>query len=118
MRWRVIPDPRLPQQHPPLMDLSFATLGWLHRAAQSVGSERFFETLERAQFYLDRTLAHVRTPGERAVYTGLSEALGGLIDADRAARLLLRDSVSGLDAAEATEFVELCEAAGDEGIMP
>lgn len=93
----------------PLTDTSFATLGWLNRSAQAIGSDRFFEALERANFYLDRTLGHVRTPAERAVYNGLSEALGGLIEADRAARTVLKDSVSDINAADACEFVELCE---------
>lgn len=106
----MIPDPKPPLKHPPLMDLSFAALGWLTRASQAVGADRFFEELERAQFYLGRSRAHARTPGELALIEGLSEALGGLIDADRQARQLLTDSVSGMDAAEATEFIEMCEA--------
>lgn len=108
-----MPDPRPPLQHPPLMDLSFAALGWLIRSSQAVGAERFFESLERAQFYLDRTAVYAHTPAERAVWEGLSAALDGLIAADRQAREMLRDSVSGMDAAQACEFVELCEAADD-----
>ena len=107
------PDPRPPRQHPPLMDLSFAALGWLLRASQAVGADRFFESLERAQFYLDRTRVYAHTPAEKAIVGGLEEMMGQLINADRDARGMLRDSVSGMNAAEASEFVELCES-GDE----
>jgi hypothetical protein len=98
---------------PPLTDLSFATLGWLVRSSQAVGADRFFESLERAQFYLDRTADYTHTPAEKAIWEGLSAALDGLIAADRQARRMLKDSVSGMDAAEATEFIEMCEAADD-----
>lgn len=108
-----LPNPRLPRQHPPLMDVSFAALGWLHRAAQAVGSDRFFEALDRAQFYLDRTAELAHTPAERAVWEGLQHILGELITADRAARTLLDASCAGMDAVVATEFVEMCEAADD-----
>lgn len=104
-----LPDPRPPQRHPLLMDVSFACLGWLNRAAQAVGSERFFESLERAQFYLDRTQSCVSTPAERAVWQGLYEALGGLIDADRAARRTLAESCQEMAVADIAEFVELAE---------
>lgn len=105
-----LPNPRPPLKHPPLMDLSFAALGWLYRAAEASGSERFAETLDRCRFYLERTERHVTTPAERAVFDALSSAVDGLITANAQARVLLSDSVSGMDAAEASEFVELCEA--------
>jgi F420-dependent methylenetetrahydromethanopterin dehydrogenase len=95
------------------MDLSWSALGWMLRASQAVGADRFFEALERAQFYLDRTRAYAHTPAERAIVGGLDEMLGQLIDADRDAREMLKESVSGMNAAEAGEFVELCES-GDE----
>lgn len=105
------PEVRFPKRKPPFSDLSFSTLGWLNRAASAVGADRFFECLERAQFYLDRTAATAATPAERAVVAGLTLSLSALIDTDRVARKLLQASCSGMDAAEATEFVEMCEAA-------
>lgn len=108
-----LPNPRLPRQHPPLMDVSFAALGWLHRAAQAVGSDRFFEALDRAQFYLDRTAELAQTPAERALLAGLLVTATGLRGEDRCARTLLDASCAGMDAVVATEFVEMCEAADD-----
>lgn len=111
-----LPDPRPPLRHPPLMDLSFAALGWLHRAAAAVGSDRFVEALDRSRFYLGRCAGHATTPAERAVVDGLSAVVDGLVTANARSRVLLADSVSGMGAADATEFVELCEADRDPGL--
>ena len=110
-----IPEP-LPQsrRRAPFVDLSFSTLGWLNRSTQAVGADRFFECLERAQFYLERTAALAATPAERAIVAGLTLSLSALIDTDRTARKLLQESCSGMDAAEATEFIEMCETADEE----
>jgi hypothetical protein len=107
---RQLPDPRPPRKHPPLMEHSFAALGWLNRAAQSVGSDRFFEVLERAQFCLNRANMYTATPAEQAIVEGLDATMAGLIEADRQARRLLHDSVSDMNAAEAAEFIERIEA--------
>ena len=111
-----LPNPRPPLMHPPLMDLSFAALGWLHRTAAAVGSDRFVEALDRSRFYLGRCAGHAVTPAERAVVDGLWAVVDGLITANALSRVLLSDSVSGMCAADATEFVELCEADHDPGL--
>lgn len=103
------PDP-IPRKHPPIMDHSFAALGWLHRAAQAVGSPRFAESLGRARFYTVRAAIEASTPAEVSVVNGLIAAEEGLVEADADARRLLAESVSGMDAAEACEFVEMCES--------
>ena len=94
-----LPDPRPPLQHPPIMELSFAALGWLHRAAQAVGSIRFTESIQRSRFNLERAKDHARTPAELAVIAGLASSLQGLIRADADTRELLAASLSALDAA-------------------
>ena len=109
-----LPNPRPPLRHPPLMDLSFAALGWLFRCADAVGSPRFGETLERAQFYLFRAGDYADTPAERALVRAMWEnGLGEINRANLAAKQLLAESVSGMNAAEAAEFVELIEAEGE-----
>lgn len=106
-----MPDPRFSyRRQPPFLDLTFAVMGWTHRASAAVGSDRFAETLGRAEFYLGRALTVATTPGERAIVTGLAVTINDLITANAQARVVLADSVSGMDAAEATEFVELCES--------
>lgn len=106
-------EPRLPNpqvgKHPPLMEHSFAALGWLQRAAQAVGSARFAETLDRARFYLDKADAHAHTPGEDAVLAGLHDSLDSLIAANAAARTLLARGCEQMSVADAAEFVELIE---------
>ena len=94
-----LPDPRPPRQHPPIMELSFAALGWLNRAAQAVGSIRFTESIQRSRFNLERAKDHARTPAELAVIAGLASSLQGLIRADADTRELLAASLSALDAA-------------------
>ena len=94
-----LPDPRPPLQHPPIMELSFAALGWLNRAAQAVGSIRFTESIQRSRFNLERAKDHARTPAELAVIAGLASSLQGLIRADADTRELLAASLSALDAA-------------------
>lgn len=111
-----LPDPRPPLRHPALMDLSFAALGWMFRLVEAVGSPRFGETLERTQFYLTRANGHASTPAERAVVRALFDGLGEVNRANLAAERLLAESVSGMGAADATEFVELCEADQDPGL--
>lgn len=102
-----LPNPRPPLQHPPLMDHSFAALGWLHRAAQAVGSPRFGETTERAQFYLQKANYYACTPGERAVVRGMFDSLGELIAAHHEAEKLLAESCLGMNAMECWAFTEL-----------
>lgn len=112
-------DPELPSPRfsakppPPLMDHAYSTLGWLHRAAGAVGSHRFTETISRAEFYFVCSARNAHTPGEAALVTGLQIALDELVAADAQARVLLADSVSGMNAAEACEFVELVEGADE-----
>ena len=96
------------------MDLSFASLGWIFRCVEAIGSPRFGETLERAQFYLGRARAHTSTPAEVEVVWALFEGLGKVNSANLAAERLLAESVSGMDAAEACEFVELIEASVED----
>lgn len=106
-------EPRLPNprvgKHPPLMEHSFAALGWLQRAAQAVGSPRFPETLDRVAFYLDKTARHAHTPGERAVLAGLWAAVSNLADANAQARTLLGHGCEDMVVAEAAELVERIE---------
>lgn len=113
-----LPNPRPPLKHPPLMDYSFAALGWLYRAAEATGSPRFDEIIVRARFYLTKADRFANTPADRAVLSGMHTSLTALVDADRQARTLLSESVSGMDAAEATEFVELIEAAQEDDPTP
>ena len=104
-----LPDPLPPLRHPPLLDLSFAALGWLFRCTGAIGSPRFGEALERTQFYLMRANAYAETPAEKALVWALFEGLGEINGENLAAERLLAESVSGMNAAEATEFVELIE---------
>lgn len=97
-----------------MFDSSFAALGWAYRAAQAVGSDRFAETVFRARFYCERASRAAGTPAEQALVAGLRVMLDELIVANAQGRVLLADSVSGMDAAEACEFVELCEANADD----
>lgn len=108
-----LPDPRV-GKHPPLMEHSFAALGWLQRAGQAVGSARFPETLARARFYLDKAEAHVHTPGEDAVMQGLYDSLDYLIAANAQARTLLARGCEQMRVADVAEFVELIEAEADD----
>jgi hypothetical protein len=106
-----LPNPRAATQHPPLMELSFAALGWLNRTAQAVGSDRFAELVNRTEFYLDRAEEHVFTPAEQAVIEGMRHGLGLLLTVNAQARTLLAESCSDMLAADAAEFVELVEGA-------
>lgn len=99
---------------PPLMNNSYAALGWCHRAANAVGSDRFAETVRRASFYVEQVARLATTPGEKAILAGLLTTLDGLITANAQARVLLAESVTGMNAADATEFIELVE--GEEDI--
>lgn len=113
-----LPDPAFSRRRqPPFLDLTYAVLGWSHRAAQAVGSDRFAETISRASFYFAQAAGHAHTPGEEALLAGLEVTLNELITANARARVLLAESVSGMDAIEATEFVELCEGQ-DETPLP
>ena len=93
-----LPDPR-PVTITPLMDVTFAALGWLNRTAQAVGSERFAEAMTRSRFYLDRARNIAATPAELAVITGLVASQQGLTEADAQARELLEQSLLDFDAA-------------------
>lgn len=107
-----LPDPRQPRvvYQPPLVDHIHAALTWAYRASQAVGSPRFVETIRRASFYFARAASHAHTPGEEAVVSGLQSMIDGLVTADAAGRYLLAGSVSGMDAVEACEFIEMIEA--------
>lgn len=105
-----LPNPRPPLKHPPLIDHSFAALGWLQRAGQAVGSARFPEAMDRAAFYLSKAGQHAHTPGEDAVMRGLYDSLDYLVAANAEARTLLARGCESMLAADAAEFVELCEA--------
>lgn len=98
----------------PMFDRSFAALGWAYRASQAVGSDRFAEAMFRARFYLERVAQAATTPAEQALVAGLRVMLDELITANARSRVLLADSVSGMNAMEAWAFVELCEAAADD----
>lgn len=106
-------EPRLPNpraaQPPPLMEVSFAALGWLQRAGQAVGSARFVEAIRRAGFYLEKTAELAQTPGERAVVDGLEAAVDNLIAANAEARSLLARSCADMMVADVAEFIELIE---------
>ena len=52
-----LPNP-YPCAHPVLRELSFAALGYLSRAADAAGSDRFDETIVRARFYLAKAASH------------------------------------------------------------
>ena len=93
-----LPDLRPPRQHPPFMELSFAALGWLARAAAAAGGIAFPEALQRARINLKRAAGYAGTPAEVAVVTGLTSSLQGLIEADAEARKLLEESLSEFDA--------------------
>ena len=95
---------------PPLVDHTHAALTWAYRASQAVGSFRFVETIRRAAFYFERAASHAHTPGEEALVSGLQVMIDNLVAADAAARVLLAGSVSGMDAVEACEFVEMIES--------
>ena len=113
---RIINDENLPYPYParklPLLtDLSFASLGWINRAAQAVGSDRFVETARRARFYIREATGHAITPAEAAVMEGLSATVDALDEADAEARALLGEAVSGLSEAFATDVVEYLQSA-------
>lgn len=94
-----LPDPRPPRQHPPFMELSFAALGWLARAANHAGGVEFTEAVQRARFNLKKAAGYAHTPAEVAVISGLASSLEGLIKADADARELLGASLVDFDAA-------------------
>jgi hypothetical protein len=95
------------------MDLSFAALGWLYRLAQAVGSNRFEETVHRANFYLGKASACAQTPAELAVLAGMRVSLDALLQADIEARELLGEAVSGIADACASEADQLLRASED-----
>lgn len=109
-----LPNPRPSRQHPPLMELSFAALGWINRTAQAVGSDRFVESLNRSEFYLDRAEEHVFTPAEQAVIEGMRHSLELLISVNAHTRTLLAESCTDMTVADAAEFVELVEGAPEK----
>lgn len=97
-----------------MFDSSFAALGWAYRASQAVGSDRFAETVFRARFYCERAAQAAGTPAEQALVAGLQVMLDELITANAQGRVLLAESVSGMNALESWAFVEMCEAAADD----
>jgi hypothetical protein len=103
------PNHRFPSELGALVDFTHAGLGWLIRAANAVGAPRFQELVDRAGFYLDKAFVVAQTPAERAVVDSLIQSGLALLEADGDARRVLAESVSGMSAADATEFVELIE---------
>lgn len=79
------------------MELSFAALGWLARAADAAGTAKFTESVQRARFNLTKAAGYAKTPAEVAVIAGLASSLEGLIEADADAREVLAASLSGLE---------------------
>ena len=61
--------------------------------------------MDRAGFYLDKAFVVAQTPAERVVVGGLIQSGLALLEADAYARRVLTESVSGMSAADATEFV-------------
>jgi hypothetical protein len=104
-----MPNHRFPSELGALVDFTHAGLGWLLRAAEAVGAPRFRELLDRAGFYLDKAFVVAQTPAERVVVDGLIQSGLALLVADDDARRVLTESVSGMNAADATEFVELAD---------
>jgi len=104
-----MPNHRFPSELGALVDFTHAGLGWLLRAATAVGAPRFPELVDRAGFYLDKAFVIAQTPAERAVVDGLIRSGLALVESDGDARRVLAESVSGMSAADASEFVELIE---------
>lgn len=104
-----LPDPMPPRKLPPMTECTLSATGWLLKLSASVGSSRFEETFSRARFYVDRARGHAATPAESALVDGLDSALSWIAESEADSRRLLADSVSGMSAADATEFVEMCE---------
>jgi hypothetical protein len=104
-----LPNHRFPSELGALVDFTHAGLGWLLRAAEAVGAPRFRELVDRAGFYLDKAFVVAQTPAERVVVDGLIQSGLALLEADAEARRVLTESVSGMSAADAAEFVELAE---------
>lgn len=76
------------------MELSFAGLGWVLRAANAVGSDRFAESIARARFNLGRAGAYAVTPAEKQVLAGMVAILDALDCADADAREVLGAAAS------------------------
>jgi hypothetical protein len=104
-----MPNHRFPSELGALVDFTHAGLGWLLRAADAVGAPRFRELVDRAGFYLDKAFVAAQTPAERVVVDHLIRSSLALLNADADARRVLAESVSGMNAADASEFVELIE---------
>jgi hypothetical protein len=108
-----LPCPYPSPKVPPLLSHSFAALGWIGRAGQAVGSDRFAEAVTRASFNIDQCAIYVHTPAEKAVLEGLLGMVDGVVRADAEARELLGDSVSGMADLCADEVVQVLESAGE-----
>ena len=89
-----LPDPRPALRAAPLIDHSFAALGWLNRASVAVGSTRFDECVQRVEFNLRKAAAVVKTPGDRVVVDGLAASLAEMVRADAEARQLFDGLIS------------------------
>ena len=76
------------------MDLSFAGLGWVLRAAGAVGSDRFAECITRARFNIGRAGAYAMTPADKEAVTGLADILDALARSDTDAREVLGEAAS------------------------
>ena len=91
------------------MNCTFSVLGWLHRSAAAVGSDRFAETTRRCQFSLNQAASLAATPAERSLIDGLTKTLQAVITADADSRELLDDAISGISETCAAELDKLLE---------
>ncbi|MBU3706730.1 MAG: hypothetical protein FGM50_08645 [Mycobacterium sp.] len=76
------------------MELAFAGLGWVLRAADAVGSDRFTESVARAHVNIGRAGTYAKTPAERQVLAGMTAILDALDCADADAREVLGEAAS------------------------
>lgn len=76
------------------MDLAFAGLGWVLRAADAVGSDRFAECITRARFNIGRAGTYAKTPADKQVLAAMTAMLDALDCADADAREVLGAAVS------------------------
>ena len=76
------------------MELAFAGLGWVLRAAEAVGSDRFAECITRARFNIGRAGAYPATPADKQVLAGMTDILDALARSDTDAREVLGEAAS------------------------
>lgn len=76
------------------MELSFAGLGWVLRAAGAVGSDRFAECITRARFNIGQAGTYAVTPADKQVLVAMTAMLDALDCADADAREVLGEAAS------------------------